>query len=511
MEPMPGQAPGGGSAPSYKGAKTISEGASITDEEFSSENSAENTLLITGGEVKLSKVSVAKTGDDSGDESDFYGTNAGILAKDNAIVTISDSEVQTNGMHANAVFAYGDATINITDSSIVTESDNSGGIMVTGGGLINADNVLVTTSGRSSAAIRSDRGGGAINVKGGVYTTSGVGSPAIYSTANINVKGALLQSQASEGIVIEGHNTVSLESSTLEATNNKLNGQSTTYKTIFIYQSMSGDATEGEGSFSADNSLITTNQGDHFYITNTKAQINLTGNIFVQNDETGAFLRAEAAAWGNQGSNGGDVFLNVLQQDVIGDIITDKISKVDFRLKQSYFKGAITGEGSVKLTLSADSMAVLTADSYVKELSNETSDNSNIYSNGFKLFVNGTEVAINTEEAPESFLNQNCTFDGQNCFEEEVTETVDTTTTTNNSGSGFPVWGYYVLAVVGAIAIAVLVAVLIMKIRKDKKQEQSNPVINTDVSSGFGGSSNTEQPTEETHPPVVPPFGDNNN
>ena len=64
--------------------------------------------------------------------------------------------------------------------------------MTTGGGVTVAKNLTVNTSGRSSAAIRTDRGGGTVTVDGGTYTTNGLGSPSIYSTADITVSDAKL-------------------------------------------------------------------------------------------------------------------------------------------------------------------------------------------------------------------------------------------------------------------------------------------------------------------------------
>lgn len=101
----------------------------------------------------------------------------------------------------------------------------------------------------------------------------------------------------SKGIVIEGKNSVSLENSTLIDTNSELNGKSTTYKNIFLYQSMNGDASDGVSNFTASNSTITTNKGDTFYITNTSAIINLVNNKITNNDSTGSFLRAQSDAW----------------------------------------------------------------------------------------------------------------------------------------------------------------------------------------------------------------------
>lgn len=54
-----------------------------------------------------------------------------------------------------------------------------------------------------------------------------------------------------------------IQQSTLIDSNTKLNGQSTTYKNIFLYQSMSGDAADGSATFTAKNSSITTNNRDN--------------------------------------------------------------------------------------------------------------------------------------------------------------------------------------------------------------------------------------------------------
>mgnify|MGYP002868907136 CR=1 FL=1 len=108
---------------------------------------------------------------------------------------------------------------------------------------------------------------------------------------------------------------------TLTDTNTTLNGNSETYKNIFLYQSMSGDADEGNASFTAKDSTITTNKGDTIFVTNTTATINLENNTFVNND--GDFLRIQTGKWGTSGSNGGNVTLNMTNQKVEGNIIVD--------------------------------------------------------------------------------------------------------------------------------------------------------------------------------------------
>lgn len=328
----------------YTANKEISEDSTIENGEYSSTTSNENAIIATGDvDVNLSNITVDKTGDsDGGDSSNFYGNNSAILAKDGA-------------------------------------------------------NLTINTSGTSSAAIRSDRGGGTVKVNGGTYTTTGNGSPSIYSTADITVNDATLVAKASEGIVIEGANTVTINNCDLTDSNTKLNGQSTTYKNIFLYQSMSGDASNGNATFTAKNSKIITNNGDTFYITNTTATINLTNNTIVNNDSTGNFLRAQKDSWGNTGSNGGNVTLIMTQQNAGGNIVIDSISTLDMTMNEnSYYEGTINGSNeakSITLKLDSTSKIKLTGDSYITSLEDDDTTYSNIDFNEYKLYVNG--VAIN--------------------------------------------------------------------------------------------------------------------
>ncbi|MBR1386508.1 MAG: hypothetical protein IJ568_06730 [Bacilli bacterium] len=395
------------SSATYSAVKEITKDEDITSGEYKSTNADENAISVSG-EVKstLSGITVSKAGDsDGGDNTSFYGTNSAIIAKGGANVTIKNANITTDATGANGVFSYGgsattnnsssdNTTINISDSTITTNKDNSGGIMTTGGGIMNATNLTITTAGTSSAAIRSDRGGGTVTVNKGTYKTTGKGSPAIYSTADITVKNATLISTSSEGAIIEGKNSITLENVELTDTNNQLNGQSTTYKNVFLYQSMSGDAAEGKAVFTSKNSTITTNKGDSFYVTNTTAEINLENNIIINNDSTGNFLRIQKDSWGNNGSNGGTVTLNLTNQEVNGNIVVDSISKLTMKLSDgSTFKGAInnSNEGEVSLTLDKSSSIILNGDTYIKSLSNTDSSNSNINLNGYKLYVNGVE------------------------------------------------------------------------------------------------------------------------
>ena len=393
----------------YSGVKEITEDTTLESGEYTSSKKDENAILVSGNvETTLKNITVDKTGDsDGGDNTSFYGTNSAILATGGANLTLDNLNITTSATGANGVFSYGGSastnntskdgtTINISNSKITTTKDNSGGIMTTGGGVMNAKNLEINTSGTSSAAIRTDRGGGTVTVDQGVYTTTGQGSPTIYSTADVTVKNASLKATASEGVVIEGKNSVTLDNVTLEDTNNKLNGKSTTYKNIFLYQSMSGDADTGVATFQSSNSTITTHKGDTLYVTNTKASITLENNTIVNDDTTGNFLRIQKDSWGNTGANGGEVTLTLKSQKVEGNIVVDSISTLDFSLENtSSYEGVINADNSAKeltLTLDKTSKIKLTGNSYVTSLNNEDTTNSNIDFNGYTLYVNGEAI-----------------------------------------------------------------------------------------------------------------------
>jgi hypothetical protein len=384
-------------------ANTIDEDSSETSvkgETYSSSGDDENALRVDGVTASLDGITVEKTGGESSntENGDFYGANAGLLALNGATVDITNATVNTSAVNGNGVFSYGEGTtVNVSDTTIRTTENNSGGIQTTGGGTMNASNLDVETQGNSAAAIRSDRGGGTVTVDGGNYVTNGTGSPAVYCTADITVKNATLTAKASEGVVVEGKNTVSLENCDVTSSmDNTYNGDSEeNIHGIMIYQSMSGDADVGEASFSAKGGSITTTVGDLFYITNTDCTIDLNNvELTLAND---TFLRVEgndsSRGWGTEGANGGDVVLSGDNQKIEGNILVDEISSLGMTLSNgSEFNGAINPDGQtgdVEVTLSDDSTWTLTGDSYVTSFDGDT---ANVTANGYHLYVNGEEV-----------------------------------------------------------------------------------------------------------------------
>ena len=403
--------PGGGSADfEYVGATEITEAAEVSGEAYASETEDESALIVnTDDDVTLTDITVSKTGDSKGgDNCNFYGLNAALLAMGGSTVTITGANITSDADGANGVFSYGGnggrngaagdgTTVVISDSSIVTTGDGSGGIMTTGGGVTYASNLTVETSGRSSATIRTDRGGGTVVVDGGSYTSNGLGSPAIYSTADITVSNATLTSNLSEGVCIEGMNSITLENCDMTANNTQMNGNATFLDTIMIYQSMSGDADSGTSAFTMTGGSLTSLNGHMFHVTNTHAVITLNGVELVNKDDENVLLSVCADGWNGAGNI---AELNAVGQVLTGTILVGDDSTLTLNLTEgSSFEGAISGEitnakgetvssevGEVTVTLDATSTWTLTADTYITSFDG---DIANVNANGYTLYVNG--------------------------------------------------------------------------------------------------------------------------
>lgn len=395
------------------GATQITAAEILDGYAFTSTAADENAILVnTVDEVTISNSTVDKTGDsDGGDDSNFYGKNAAVLVEGGSTTTLTNLTVTSDAKGANGIFSYGgngghnggegDGTkVIIKDSIITTTGDGSGGTMTTGGGITNASNLTVTTNGQSSAAIRTDRGGGTVYVDGGTYTSNGLGSPAIYSTAEIHVANAALVSNLSEGVCIEGLNSIELTDCDLTANNTKCNGNATFMDTIMIYQSMSGDAASGNSTFAMTGGSLTSKNGHIFHVTNTNADIELNGVKLTNEDAANVLISVCDDGW-NGGNN--QATFNAKAQDLAGAVLVGNNSTLALNLTEgTAFEGYVDGNivnatnqtvstevGTVTITLDTNSTWTLTADSHVTEF---TGTAANVIANGHTLYVNGTAL-----------------------------------------------------------------------------------------------------------------------
>ena len=387
------------------GATTVDGITQTLTDNYTTSTSDESSILVqNGGNATIEGAGVTKTGGDSSntENSEFYGVNAGILVTEKSTATIKNANISTNAKGSNAVFSTGtDSKIYISDSKITTTGSGSArGLDATYGGYIEADNVEITTQGGSCATLATDRGEGTVIAKNSKLETNGSGSPVIYSTGNISIENTEGTANGSQMVVIEGKNSATVTNSELVASGKGNRGE-TDNAGIMIYHSMSGDAGEGTGTFTAKNSSLSIQENSDYYktvpmffITNTDAIINLDNcklsygsNILISNKGT--------TEWGNSGNNGGNLTLNADNQELNGNIEIDNISTLKMNLTKSSYNGTINAQNTAKeinIKLDSDSKITLTGDSYITSLEDEDTSYSNINFNGYKLYVNGTSI-----------------------------------------------------------------------------------------------------------------------
>jgi len=293
------------------------------------------SLTITGSAelyVGVNKTGSAASGGQVSDDYNFYGINSGIVVAGSGSSAVIDyAYITTDANGANAVVATADASVTITNSVIATfGSAGSRGLHATYGGTITADYVNIVTQGSSCASLATDRGGGTIEASHMTLETNSAGSPLVYSTGTIIVSDSTGVANAAQMVVVEGGSSAEVNRCDFACTGggnrtgtSESNADSHVIDAggIFIYQSFSGDASDGTDYFTATDSTftVTTAGVPMFYITNITAEITLEGNTFESASEEDYFLIAEETdQWGSIGSNGGNVTMTVTSQDLSG-------------------------------------------------------------------------------------------------------------------------------------------------------------------------------------------------
>lgn len=387
-------------------SKTVSKNSKTLSGNYTSKKSDQSAVLVkNGATLTLNNAVLNKASGDSSntENSEFYGINAGLLVTTKSTANVTNAKITTSAKGSNAVFATGtNAKINISDSTITTTGSGSArGLDATYGGTINADNVTVSTVGNSCASLATDRGEGTVTAKNSTLSTKGTGSPVIYSTGKISISNTTGTATGSQMVVIEGKNSATVTNSKLTASGQG-NRNNVDNSGIMIYQSMSGDASTGTGTFTAKNSTLSVSKNSSYYkkapmffVTNTDAVINLTNTKLSYGSNTLLSVKG-TSEWGQSGSNGGTVTLNASKQTLSGNISLDKLSTLTMKLSNSSsYTGTINTKNTAKkisLTLDSSSKIKLTGDSYVTSLNDADSSYSNIDFNGYKLYVNGKAI-----------------------------------------------------------------------------------------------------------------------
>ena len=110
--------------------------------------------------------------------------------------------------------------------------------------------MTVTTQGDSCATLATDRGEGTVKATNSTLETNGIGSPLLYSTGTLIADSCKGTANSSQIVVVEGKNSATVTDSTFYASGTGNRGD-VDQSGVMIYQSMSGDAGEGVGTFTA--------------------------------------------------------------------------------------------------------------------------------------------------------------------------------------------------------------------------------------------------------------------
>ena len=328
--------------------------AEITSGTYTSSESDQNVfLVINGGSLKISNAEIVKTGDastndskrssDVSDDYNFYGINSVILVVgEGSSAEITDCTITSDCSGANAVFSTAGATANVSNVQINTTGNSSRGVYATYEGVINADHVDITTSGAHCAPIATDRGGGYVTVTNSTVQCSGDGSPCIYSTGEIKVENVVGTATGAQAAVIEGKNSITMTGCDFTVSGGN-NG-------VMLYQSMSGDAADKDATASTSTltmsgtTIRNNTDGAMFYITNTTSVIELNSGNTLES-ANGQLVNAATGRWGSDGSNGGNLSLNITGDSISDSITADDISSVAVNvLDGGEFIGETSGE-----------------------------------------------------------------------------------------------------------------------------------------------------------------------
>lgn len=342
----------------------------------------EVALTIVRPSYNINGSNIEKSGDSTSLELD--GNNSAVRVLSSGTLNYQLGNINTNGTYSPGLYEDG-GKITIIGTNITTHSFHSSGFVAANGGVSILNSTSIETFGSSSPAIYIVSPLSMVSVFGGVFKTHENDSPVINTNGNLTINNGnnnmttSLISDKSDGILIGDGGSVSLNRSNLTVSQDGAKG---------IIMNQSG--IDKLISFSANNSNISVNNGDVFYINDAKAVIELVNNTV--NANGGNFMGI--------GGDGSDVTLNLSNQDISGDISVGSNSKLSMNLSDgSVFEGSIQtndASGLISLNLSADSKLILTADTNLSGLNNSLPDNSNISLNGHDLYINGEKLNIDS-------------------------------------------------------------------------------------------------------------------
>ncbi|WP_251442066.1 hypothetical protein [Veillonella intestinalis] len=344
----------------------------------------ENVILVQKtGHAKLKGATLSKTGNaDNEGIALWRGQNAALLVAPYSQATITNSTLRTNGQGSAALVGSGqDVKIQATGITLRTDGRVSPGLSLAYGAVATIKQSAITTYGdRSPALLIGSKAKSELIAATLQLTTNGFNSPLISTTGTMKLTGLTGEARHSALGVLEGATKVNLTQASLTGADG-----------FNLYFSDLNTADDGTTQLTIQNSTLTnTGRTPFFTVSNTKGQIKLQ-QVDLHAPHSDTILEAKANEWGRNGKNGGQVKLTANKQSLNGHIKADNVSTVEIKLNQgSTLTGAINPNHTAKkasLFLSKDSIWNVTADSYLTDLHNEDTTNSNIHANGYTVKI----------------------------------------------------------------------------------------------------------------------------
>ena len=361
---------------------TISSKTTLENKEIEDSREQSNVLIVSNSELKINSCKITKKGDGTDNLSDTPN-NVAVLVKDNSEVNIDKLDVNTEGSFSHGIY-FIKSDGNINNSNINTSNKFSTGIIVDGG-KVTVDKTNIETKEHDSSGLYLITG--EVEIKNSSITTNSVDSPLLKSASKVTISDSKLNGIKSEGIVGIAGSNITLNNSSLET--NNISASSSNFNSVLLYNPLDK---EDKTYFKAVDSNIKTTIGDTFVVVNSDVEITLE-NTKVEN-ANGIFLKTFKDEYVEDSNN--VIKINLIKEEIKGDIALDDNSKLDIYLDNSNYIGSINPNSSskdVNVTLTKDSKLLLTSNMYVNSLTNGDYENTNIDLNGYKLYINGEELS----------------------------------------------------------------------------------------------------------------------
>ena len=426
-------------------------------DDYSATKNKVHAFAVSSDTLTVSDSTITKTGGPAGTPPDEYvyrGENSAAFLSNNALVTFNSTTINSNARYAQGLFLLGSnteapsPTATLNDSEITTYSEHSDGAYNANGSLIintseigtgrlgtssyspaitsygqlattALTDIFAWTSGDYSPVLKvysadaKTSSATHLTVQESELYSHGQESPVLYSAGKVTITDSIMSADCSAGAVIDGNGQV-----TISNTNMYLeHSYPTTAKNIDHPAILIGSSISGDAGFSMTGGRITTDKGDIFSVTGTKAAVTLSGVKIINKDASANFLKA---ASGN--STTSTVTFSATDQSITGNITAATGSIVSATLTgNSVFAGSVNKanpDGKVSLVLESNATGeapvwYLTANSYVTSLTNH----GTIIAGSHKLYVNGSQ-----------YTSSMATTDGGKLYAESEADTSDVIT-----------------------------------------------------------------------------------